>query len=297
MSDISENKYILVVDDDPTMQMVLQGMIEKAGFKPVIAENGEKALQFVELGGANIGVVLLDRHMPDMDGFEVVEKIQSLDTNYGIPVIMQSGSKTPKDIRDAIDAGVFYYLTKPFKIEALQSALNFAIEKSALSVVLQERLAEGYTPFNLIKSASFEFKDISDAKRMAVLLSCLFPDPTHVFPGVLGLLSNAVEHGNLGLGYDAKSELIDAAKYEQGIEDLAQKSDKIVEVQFIHKDGRFSIRITDQGSGFDWKALTEFTEARDSYTHGYGILKALNSFDEVKYNTAGNQVMASVLEK
>lgn len=295
MSDLFSNKYILVVDDDPTMQMVLQGMIEKAGFKPVIAENGEKALQFVEIGGANIGLVLLDRHLPDMDGFEVVKKIHTLDNGASIPIIMQSGSNKPKDIKDAIDAGIFHYLTKPFKIEALQSVLSFAIQQSEMREVLRERLEKGYTPTNLIRSASFEFSTMEEASKMAILLSCFFPKPFDVFPGVFALLANAVEHGNCGLGYKTKTELIDAATYQDELSKLKPK--KPVEVQFIHKDGRFSLRITDSGKGFDWKKWTKFETDHGSYTHGFGVLKALKSFDEVKYNTAGNQVMASAFDK
>lgn len=294
MTDSFTNRYILVVDDDPTMQMVLQGMIEKAGFKPVIAENGEKAIQFAEIGGANIGLVLLDRHLPDMDGFEVVKKIQALENGASIPVIMQSGSNKPKDIRDAIDAGIFHYLTKPFKIEALQSVLNMAIQQSKMREVLHERIEMGYTPVNLIRSASFEFKTMEDASKMAILLSCFFPDPFEVFPGVYALLSNAVEHGNAGIGFERKTKLINEDSYEKKLNKI--KNSKIIEVQFIHKDERFSIRITDAGKGFNWKKWTKFETDHGSYTHGFGVLKALKAFDEVKYNTAGNQVMASVFD-
>lgn len=294
MPDLLNNKYILVVDDDPTMQMVLQGMIEKAGFKPVIAENGEKALQFVEIGGANIGLVLLDRHLPDMDGFEVVKKIRAIEGSSYIPVIMQSGSNKPKDIRDAIKSGIFHYLTKPFKIEALQTVLNLAIEKSNMQNVLHERVEKGYTPINLIRSASFEFSTMEEAKTMAILLSCFFPEPSEVFPGVLALLSNAVEHGGCGIGHKEKTKLINEAAYQGKLKKL--KAKKVIEVQFITKDDRSSIRVTDSGKGFDWKSWTKFETDHGSYTHGYGVLKALKAFDEVKYNTAGNQVMASVFD-
>ncbi len=292
MPETFTNKYVLIVDDDSTMQMVLQGMIEKTGFKPVIAENGEKALQFLEIGGANIGIVLLDRHLPDMNGFEVVTKIQDLDNSAGIPIIMQSGSNKPDDIKDAINAGIFYYLTKPFKMEALQNVLHFAIQKFEMREVLKERLEKGYTPINLIRSASFEFKTMEEAKKMGILLACFFPDPFRVFPGIMALLSNAVEHGNSGLGYEEKSKLLDTAAYQSKIQTLNPK--KTVEVQFIHKDDRFSLRVTDQGSGFDWKEWIKFETDFGSYTHGFGVLKALKAFDEVKYNTAGNQVMASI---
>lgn len=299
MTDLAQTKYILVVDDDPTMQLVLQGMIEKAGFRPVIAENGEKALQFLEIGGANISLVLLDRHMPDMDGFGVVEKLQALHENSGIPVIMQSGSKTPKDIREAIDAGIFYYLTKPFKLEALQTVLNFAIEKSALRSALQEQLQLGYTPENLLLSASFEFSTFGESQKLAILLSTFFPEPQRVFPGMLALLSNAIEHGSYGFGFEKKANLITEGTYAETLEKAnlkKQNARKIVETQFVHKDGRFSVRITDQGHGFNWKDWIAFEKERDASLCGYGILKAQRSFDELKYNTAGNQVMASVFK-
>jgi len=300
MSDFLNNKYILVVDDDPTMQMVLQGMIDKAGFKPVIAENGAKALQFLEIGGANIGLVLLDRHLPDMDGFEVVQKIKDIEASASIPIIMQSGSNKPKDIRDAIDAGIFYYLTKPFKIEALQNVLNLAIGASERRSILRERFSSGYTPINLIRSASFEFHTMEEGQKMAILLSCFFPDPSRVYPGVTALLNNALEHGSLGVGYEEKTKLLDAEGYAECIDVMQAKKahkDKLVEVQFVHKDGRFSVRVTDSGKGFDWKSWMDFDADLGSYSHGYGVLKALKAFDEVKYNTAGNQVMASVFDK
>ncbi|MFK7839400.1 MAG: response regulator [Bdellovibrionales bacterium] len=170
MNGSQDGKYILVVDDDPTMQLVLQGMIEKAGFKPVIAENGEKAIQFFEIGGDNIGVVLVDRHMPDMDGFEVIKALNDSDQHFGIPVIMQSGSKTPQDIRDAIDHGVFYYLTKPFALEALQYALEFSIEKAKMRDAVRERVDHGFTPANMMLSSSFELRTMDEARSLAVLL-------------------------------------------------------------------------------------------------------------------------------
>lgn len=296
MPDTSSQKYILVVDDDATMQLVLQGMIEKAGFKPVIAENGEKALQFVEVGGANIAVVLLDRHMPDLDGLQVVKKIREIEGGDQIPIVMQSGSRTPMDIREAIQNGIFYYLSKPFKIEALQNALNFAIETQELRSILQDRLSRGYAPRNLLRSASFEFTTYREARKMTILLASFFPKPMRVFSGISALLLNAVQHGSLGLGYDGKAELMNSDDYDAEFAKLEEHNDKVIEVQFIHKDGRFSIRVTDQGQGFDWRSWIKFDEEYDAFTHGYGILKALNCFDEVKYNTAGNQVMASVLD-
>ncbi len=293
-------KYVLVVDDDPTMQLILQGMVEQAGYKAAIAENGEKALQFLDVGQGNISVVLLDYNLPDMNGMEVVKAIKAHDVLQGVPVIMQSGSTDLKQIRAVIEGGVFSYLSKPFPIEALQCLLKMALRRASLVNVLNERVKQGYAPDNLIRSAAFVMRNNDDAKSLSILLSTLFPDPGKIFPGLMAIMTNSIEHGVFEVGYDKKAELINKGNlYEELLrfEKMKKHQKKEVEVQFIHKEGRISVRITDPGKGFEWKNFVNFNVERKSFVNGYGVLKALESFDEVKYNTAGNQVMLSVFEK
>ena len=292
-------KYVLAVDDDPTMQMILQGMVEKAGYKVTIAEDGEKALQFLDVAGDNISVVLLDRNLPDMDGMDVVKAVQGHEQS-GIPIIMQSGSTDLKKIREAIEGGVYYYLSKPFSLEALQNVLSMALKRSDIENVLNSRVNNEYAPSNLIRSAAFVMRTHEDAMNLSILLSTLFPDSSRVLSGLLSVMANAVEHGTLKIGYEKKAELVVKNKFLDEVarlEGLKKNKDKEVEVQFVHKDGRMSVRITDQGKGFNWKDYVNFNIERKSFVNGYGVLKALRSFDEVKYNTAGNQVMVSVFDK
>ena len=292
-------KYVLAVDDDPTMQMILQGMVEKAGYKVTIAEDGEKALQFLDVAGDNISVVLLDRNLPDMDGMDVVKAVQGHEQS-GIPIIMQSGSTDLKKIREAIEGGVYYYLSKPFSLEALQNVLSMALKRSDIENALNSRVNNEYAPSNLIRSAAFVMRTHEDAMNLSILLSALFPDSSRVLSGLLSVMANAVEHGTLKIGYEKKAELVVKNKFLDEVarlEGLKKNKDKEVEVQFVHKDGRMSVRITDQGKGFNWKDYVNFNIERKSFVNGYGVLKALRSFDEVKYNTAGNQVMVSVFDK
>lgn len=284
------SKYILIVDDDATMQMLLQSMISKTGFEPIIAETGKQAIEYIKKYDYEIGLILLDRHLPDMDGLEIVKN-----TCTFIPIIMQSGSNSAKDIREAIEAGVFHYLTKPFSKETLQSTLSLVLSQTELREILKEHIESGHTPENLLQSASFVLKTMEDAQSLSIHLASLFPDPYRVFLGILALLTNAVEHGSCGIGFDEKTKLISDGKYYDKLSKLSPKN--TIEVQFIKKDNRISIRITDTGKGFNWKDWIDFKQERESFTHGYGIQKAINSFDELKYNTAGNQVMATVLEK
>lgn len=289
----------MIVDDDPTMQLILQGMVDKAGYKAVIAEKGKKALEFLEVGKDNISVILLDQNLPDMNGMDVVKSMSVDEQLASIPVIMQSASADLKQIRKAIEGGVYSYLSKPFPIEALQTVLGMALRRSDVVRILKDRVSQGYAPANLIRSSAFIMKTREDAKSLSILLSTLFPDPQHVFPGLMAVMINAIEHGTLELGYEKKAELIQKGALGdeiQRLERLKKNKKKEVEVQFIHKDGRLSIRITDQGKGFDWKSYVDFKIKHENFVCGYGVLKALQSFDEVKYNTAGNQVMVSVFE-
>ncbi|MCB9982295.1 MAG: response regulator [Rhodospirillales bacterium] len=292
-------KYVLIVDDDPTMQLILQGMVEKAGYKAVIAESGEKALQFLEVGQGNISVILLDYNMPDMDGMEVVQAVRERKQLADVPIIMQSGSTDLKQIREVIEGGVYHYLSKPFPIEALQVVLSSALEESKIIDVLHDRVMQGYAPANLIRSAAFVMRTRANARSLSILLATLFPNPARVFPGLLAVMMNAIEHGTLEMDYEKKAALIKAGTLElelERLEGLKKNKTKEVAVQFIHKDKRLSVRITDPGRGFDWKSYVAFSIERERFVNGYGLLKARQSFDEVKYNTAGNQVTVSVFE-
>lgn len=91
------------------------------------------------------------------------------------------------------------------------------------------------------------------------------PEPGKVISGISELLINAIEHGNLHIDYDEKSDLKKQGKWREEIEhrlQLIEFRDKTASVKFNKNGKTISITITDQGKGFDWQQYLEFNPDR-----------------------------------
>ena len=112
MKDLS----ILLVDDEERFVRNLAKILEKRGFAVSTAFNGAQALALLG-NGAAIGVVVLDVRMPDMDGIETLRRIKQIDED--IQVVMLTGHASLEDGTEAVRAGAYDYLQKPYDIEDL----------------------------------------------------------------------------------------------------------------------------------------------------------------------------------
>ena len=107
---------ILIVEDDPDMQEIIQHALESGGYHVVAADNGQEALRQLR-DGLNPSLIVLDLMMPVMDGFEF-RKAQLADPQIAdIPVIVCSGHQDPKSSAERL--GVAAYIEKPFDFDAL----------------------------------------------------------------------------------------------------------------------------------------------------------------------------------
>jgi hypothetical protein len=109
---------------------------------------------------------------------------------------------------------------------------------------------------------------------------------------------NGVEHGNLQIGYDEKTQLQETNQWEEEItrrQMMEEHAHKFVEVIFERHTDQIRLTVTDQGAGFDWGEYQEIRADRIMESHGRGIAmaKAL-SFDHVEYQGNGNQVVCVV---
>ena len=119
----SEKKTVLVVEDRASLSQMLQFLFLSKGLNVQIAFNGKEALEKVTNLAPNL--ILLDIMMPQMDGFEVLEKLQENQETAGIPVIMLTARKSREDMQKAKDLGAVEYITKPFKaVEVVDKVLR-----------------------------------------------------------------------------------------------------------------------------------------------------------------------------
>lgn len=295
---MSQLGTILVVDDDRTMVRLLEAQLTRAGYDVIASNSGEEALKLVQLHAAQLDAMLLDRLMPGMDGLSVVRHLKQDAAYRHIPIIMVTGSDSAEAIREGIDAGVFYYLTKPVQESVLQSVLAAALRERAQHRSFSQQQLRQHKGFTLVDTARFKYRTLEDAESLAIFLANSFPDPQRTVNGLAELLTNAVEHGNLQVGYELKSALIENGSWRSELvrrADLPQHQHKHVEVLLQIKPDGVYVQITDQGEGFDWKSYLSIDPSRTQDNHGRGIAQArAQSFDQLKYNAKGNQVLAVV---
>ncbi len=112
--------------------------------------------------------------------------------------------------------------------------------------------------------------------------------------GLREILINAVEHGNLNISYEEKSEAIRENNYFIFIRNRQkdpQFMDKKIIIEYSLSPGKVVYRITDQGKGCDVKEFNKLKDDSENFSeHGRGILMATNVFDKVAYNNEGNRV-------
>ena len=119
---------ILVVDDEPQVADTLRDLLEYEGFKVETAENGRQALDRLT-SGHRFDLVITDMKMPEMDGLELLKRVQKLRKN--LPVIVLTGYATLKNGLQAIKEGVYDYVSKPFSVDLLISVVHQALKDEA----------------------------------------------------------------------------------------------------------------------------------------------------------------------
>lgn len=114
-----ENKpfRIGIVDDDPVMLRVLRVALKTSGFEVVEAMSGTEGLNMTRREVPD--ALLLDIMMPDIDGFEVCEKLKKNPETSDIPVLFVSAKTASEDINKGLSLGAKDYFTKPFDMEKL----------------------------------------------------------------------------------------------------------------------------------------------------------------------------------
>ncbi|MBI1274329.1 MAG: response regulator [Alphaproteobacteria bacterium] len=289
---------ILVVDDDRVTMAILSRMLEKFGYSVRSAGTGEEALKALRHDVMEIDAVILDREMPGMTGIKVMEVLRSDPQMTAIPVIMHTSAGSPEQIQQGIDAGVFYYLAKPADEKLLKSIITSALRERQQRRVLLGEIGRHDAALKSMRSCQMAVKSLKDAEDAACFLAACFPHPARVANGLLELLTNAVEHGNLGITYEEKEQLLINNHWQKEIRRrlaMPEHADKEVDVIYQHKPDMWLVQITDRGTGFDWRRYWQIDPARATASHGRGIARArLTAFDRLAYNTAGNQVTAII---
>ena len=133
-------KRLLVVDDHEDNVEVLKARLEARGYEVKGAQDGEAALETIEVWLPDL--VLLDVMMPKVDGLEVVRRIKANDSLPFIPVIMQTALDSTERMVAGFEAGADDYVTKPINFPELEARVKSLLRIKALQEALAERERE-----------------------------------------------------------------------------------------------------------------------------------------------------------
>lgn len=120
-SEAAQKANILAADDDPTSLFVLEHVIGRLGYNMSTVESGTTVLKHV--ASEEFNLLLLDLHMPGMDGFEVAEAIKK-ELKLDIPIVAMSADTTDLARARAIEVGMVEFLPKPLKRDRLSQVLE-----------------------------------------------------------------------------------------------------------------------------------------------------------------------------
>jgi CheY-like chemotaxis protein len=116
---------VLVVDDNPVNRMVAELTLRRFGIAAVAVADAPSALSL--LATRPFDLVLMDCHMPEVDGFEATRRLRATEASSGrarVPVVAFTASDSEEARRECLGAGMDDLLSKPFRPEALEQVLR-----------------------------------------------------------------------------------------------------------------------------------------------------------------------------
>lgn len=286
---------ILIVDDEAAPRLFLTEILETAGHTVVDAESVREALMVLDEQTPDL--ILCDLEMPEEDGLQLLRDVRSTDSEIFFVLLAYPGSEGAAI--KALEERANNYLLKPVRHEVLMSLLD----------KYHQLVTERRSPRRMrgkLTSRSFKLECESRLEHLLGVADLLVSEAGDAIPererhgvhlGLYELLVNAVEHGNLGIGFEEKGLALESmdgytrlVQSRLGKRDLARRK---VRVEFLLDQERCEWTIVDEGEGFNWRALPNPLDGNPhDRLNGRGIFLARFQFDEVSYIGRGNRVRA-----
>ena len=188
--------HVLVAEDHPVNRAYMEAVLEKLGHSAVFASDGATALQAVQAAADGFDVVLMDLHMPGMDGFAAARAIRALPAPRGtVPIVALTADAFHESRHLALESGMNGFITKPAHLPQLRAALaRYSAAEAAVSGAASEpqisepRITDASTNALLITEDGLDLATIADvrlslsAEQYSRLLAGFFNEQTRLLP-------------------------------------------------------------------------------------------------------------------
>jgi DNA-binding response OmpR family regulator len=263
----------LIVEDDPDQAELVARLVRLRDLDAVVAGTGRKGLELARR--IKPDVVLLDVMLPDLNGFEICQRLRGDRDTMLTPIVMLTALGDNTNRLRGFRVGANAYVAKPYGPDELFEAISKA---RAWRTGMEQDQIQGEIHVVLHSEIPF-LQEVNDL-LMSVSKAIPFSNEQvmQLRQAVMEMGQNAIEWGN------------------------RHRSEELVDITYrIHPD-RVEIVVKDQGAGFDRDQLPHAATADDPIAHmdvreklgiregGFGLLITGGMVDEMRYNDVGNQV-------
>lgn len=297
----SATMLVAVIEDEPDIRSYMVEAVQRRGHRTIEAADGFSGLDLIR--NEEPDLVFLDIMLPGISGLAVLRSIREERLD---PIVVINTAYGSEDAAiEALRLRANDYLKKPVRLVELTGVLD-----KYQPVVAARRAPTALPDFVVSKRCHVRLEN--DLSIVAVAAEYLtaegelgrWRDGTlGCTLGLMELIINAIEHGNLGITGPEKLRCLATAGDAYGglLRERAAEPDRrqrSVHIELISTREQSEWIIADQGDGFDWQTVLQGLGAFDTIdVHGRGIFLACASFDQVEYNEIGNTVRAVKLKR
>jgi len=284
---------ILIVDDNPIDREVAAGFLREEGHKIRFAEHGADGLQ--QIREATPDLVLTDLDMPEVNGLELVQKLQ--EESPLTPVILMTAKGSEEIASIALKSGAASYVPKRTLDSGLVETVRIVLD-SARTEQMRQKVFAGMISTESNFELGYDPGGVAamvDHLRNSLELMNLVREEelTRISTALTEAMINAMDHGNLEL----KSELLEG---DEPSEYHRLREQRIQEEPYKHRRLRVQARInrmeavftiSDEGPGFDVSEIPDPTDPENLMRpHGRGLLLIRTFIPNVSFNEKGNEI-------
>jgi YesN/AraC family two-component response regulator len=241
-------------------------------------------------------LIFLDLEMPKLDGLGALSRIRDEDPT--VPVVIVSGTTDAETTERALSLGAVNLIRKPFDTQEIQFVLD------QIYKALQEQ-TDFHDVLDLVDKRATSLSFAGRTGILSKVVGFLGRELVNGYPGfevpiteiklaLYEALANAYEHGNLGITFEEKSNVLMSAGGIQGlIEERLQDetlAERRIHIHAEYRDNGATYSIRDEGEGFDHDSQASKPVAAATALHGRGITLIRHYMDEISWNESGNEI-------